>query len=180
MGPVPAETDTSALCTLLVLSASCGLCVRKIQVCAERHHRGADAVVLAGSGQGAALAHIYTFFACDLLECQRWSCCWCWCSGRGEGDMEELLTETVVKSLLSSRQQRTPCLLSDATKFSLALDAERPWACCTSYVESSWHCRTNMAGSSHLLVLHEQREIFCFFRFVYLCLICFSKPVCYL
>lgn len=43
-----------------------------------------------------------------------------------EGDVEELLTEMVVKSLLSSGQRRRPCLLFDATKFSLAFDAERP------------------------------------------------------
>lgn len=43
-----------------------------------------------------------------------------------KGDVEDLLTETLVKSLLSLRQERRPCLLFDATKFCLALDAERP------------------------------------------------------
>ena len=99
-------------------------------MCAETHLCEMEAVVLAaspaGSGQGAALAYIFTFFACDLLGCQRWSCCWWCCLGRGEEGVEELLTETVVKSVLSLEQQRRPCLLFDATKFSLALDAERP------------------------------------------------------
>lgn len=96
-----------------VLPASCRLHERKIQVCAETQLCEMEAVVLtvspAGSGQGAALAHIFLFFACDLLGCQRWSCCWWCCLGRGEGDVEELLPETVVKSLFSLGQPPLWC-----------------------------------------------------------------------
>jgi len=130
----------------------------------------------AGSG---SCSHLY--FARGLLGYQRPSCCWCCCVGRSEEDVEKLLTETVVKTLLSLRWQRRPRLHFDATRFSLAFDAERPRACHTpSYTPCSWHCRSNVAESSRLPVLHEQGVILCFFGFVFLCFICFSKPACYL
>lgn len=184
MAPKPAETDTSALCTPLILPASCGLHARNLKAWGETHllwDGGCSACCFPSwqRARGSSCSHLC--FLCHFLGCQRWSCWWWCCFGRGEGHVEELLTETVVKSLLSLGQRRRPCLILEVTKFSLALDAERPWACRTpSYTLSGWHCRSNVAVSSHLLVLHEQGVICCFFRFAFLGLICFSEPACYL